>query len=199
MGIPRIALLVGLVVAPAFWADAAVAQDDAERGWRRPAAERRARIQAMRERYRDATPAERQAFREERMRRMERFRRGGGGGAGRGFGRHHPLRELDVDQRQALREQVRSLPATERRELVRKLRDYTALSDAERAELAERFDVLRSLDTDERRRLDDNRRRWQQMEPERRKELRDTWRRFKSLPLDRQQELLDDALLAEPE
>jgi hypothetical protein len=146
--------------------------------------EAQGRIAERRERVERATPEERQRLRERRMR---RFAHGDPDGPG-------ALRQLDRQDRLALRRQIRSLPEGERRELRSKLSRFHSLPEAERSELQGRFAVLQSLDSDERRQIHADARRFRAMAPEQRQRLRDAMKRFRSLPPDEQQEWLERAL-----
>jgi hypothetical protein len=154
--------------------------------------ESREQIAQRRARFERITDEERQHFRERRMGRMRRFARGHALGPA-------ALHQLSRADRVALREQVRSLPEGERRDLRKKLRRFHSLPEAERDELQSRFAVLQSLDSEERQQVHQNARRFREMEPSQRQRLRSAMTRFRGLPPNEQQEWLDRAFAETPE
>ncbi len=101
------------------------------------------------------------------------------------------LRDELQGRRWQARQELRSLPPAERRELVRKLRRFRDLPESEQRALRERYHLLQELTPAERERLRENARRWNEMSPERRERLRAQQQRLRALPPEERQQLLE--------
>jgi hypothetical protein len=195
----RILSVLSLFVALALAGDAS-AQEQGDRLERRGWEERRAdRLEFRRERlqrFLRALPDDERAYYEERI---DELRRG-----------YDSYGELSSEQQEELirkrralrtelwgrrheaREELRSLPREERRELLRKLRNFRELPEEEQRQLRERYQMLRERSPEERERLRENSRRWNDMSPERRERLLEQRRRLHELSPEERKQLREE-------
>ena len=111
-------------------------------------------------------------------------------------GARNSLRQFEFSpkERRDLRARLHQLPAEERKELRKKIRNMRELPEAEQKLLRERLHDMMSLSKDEQRAFRKNAGRWAEMPDERREKLRLQMRRLRALPADERLALLERLL-----